>query len=136
VAVKVKLSNEGQIDLTYLRHLTTFQLLGIQFGVMNQPTRQHLITGFHPHLAIKFTRNSKKNASDYEIVQEILTEYELIVDSSEQPRERPAEYKQQQNITLARRKNPFKKSNTVLPDGQDVDVIGGVPGPCDILCFL
>jgi len=27
----------------------------------------------------------KKNASDYEIVQEILTEYELIVDSSEQP---------------------------------------------------
>lgn len=32
---KVKLSNEEQIVLTliYLRHLTTFQLLGIQFGV-------------------------------------------------------------------------------------------------------
>lgn len=32
---KVKLSNEEQILLTlvYLRHLTTFQLLGIQFGV-------------------------------------------------------------------------------------------------------
>ena len=32
---KVKLSNEAQIllTLTYLRHLTTFQLLGIQFGV-------------------------------------------------------------------------------------------------------
>jgi hypothetical protein len=32
---KVKLSNEDQIILTliYLRHLTTFQLLGIQFGV-------------------------------------------------------------------------------------------------------
>lgn len=32
---KVKLSNEDQIllTLTYLRHLTTFQLLGIQFGV-------------------------------------------------------------------------------------------------------
>ncbi|MHC5718402.1 MAG: helix-turn-helix domain-containing protein [Nostoc sp.] len=32
---KVKLSNEEQIILTliYLRHLTTFQLLGIQFGV-------------------------------------------------------------------------------------------------------
>ena len=32
---KVKLSNEEQILLTliYLRHLTTFQLLGLQFGV-------------------------------------------------------------------------------------------------------
>lgn len=32
---KVKLSNEDQIllTLTYLRHMTTFQLLGIQFGV-------------------------------------------------------------------------------------------------------
>lgn len=32
---KVKLSKEDQIllTLTYLRHLTTFQLLGIQFGV-------------------------------------------------------------------------------------------------------
>lgn len=32
---KVKLSHEDQIilTLTYLRHLTTFQLLGIQFGV-------------------------------------------------------------------------------------------------------
>jgi hypothetical protein len=32
---QVKLSNEEQIILTliYLRHLTTFQLLGIQFGV-------------------------------------------------------------------------------------------------------
>jgi hypothetical protein len=32
---KVKLSNENQIllTLTYLRHLITFQLLGIQFGV-------------------------------------------------------------------------------------------------------
>jgi len=29
----------------------------------------------------------KKKASDYEIVREILTEYELIVDSAEQPRE-------------------------------------------------
>jgi Helix-turn-helix of DDE superfamily endonuclease len=32
---KVKMSKEDQIllTLTYLRHLTTFQLLGIQFGV-------------------------------------------------------------------------------------------------------
>ncbi len=62
----------------------------------------------------------KKNASDYEIVQEILTEYELIVDSCEQPRERPGEYKEQKkyysgkkknrkNITLARRKTILLK---------------------------
>jgi len=45
----------------------------------------------------------KKKASDYEIVREILTEYELIVDSAEQPRERPGE----KSITQVRRKPYF-----------------------------
>jgi len=78
---------------------------------VNQPPTIHLITGSTRYLAIKFTRRTKKNASDYEIVQEILTEYELIVDSSEQPRERPGEYKQQQKYYLARRKLIHLKSN-------------------------
>jgi len=45
----------------------------------------------------------KKNASDYEIVQEILTEYELIVDSSEQPG-KDQESINNSKILLARRK--------------------------------
>ena len=47
---KVKLAAEEQILLTliYLRHLTTFQLLGIQFVLsVNQRQMIHLTTGFH-----------------------------------------------------------------------------------------
>jgi len=61
----------------------------------------HLTTGSHTTrtLAIKFTgaEQVKKNASDYEIVQEILTDYELIVDSLNS--QRPVEYKEQKSIT-------------------------------------
>ncbi len=73
----------------------------------------------------------KKNASDYDIVQEILTDYELIVDSAEQPRERPGEYKEQKKYYSGKKKHhTFKNQITVLPDGKDiVDVIAGEPGP-------
>ncbi len=43
-------------------------------------------------IAIKYIRTSQKKENDWEIVKEILTEYELIVDSSEQSRERPGDY--------------------------------------------
>ncbi len=80
----------------------------------------------------------KKNASDYEIVQEILTDYELIVDSVEQARERPGEYKEQEKYYSGKKKNhTFKNQIIVLPNGQDiVDVIAGEPGPkSDISLF-
>ena len=73
----------------------------------------------------------KKNVSDYEIVQDILTDYELIVDSTEQPRERPGEYKEQKKYYSGKKKNhTFKNQITVLPDRKDiVDVVAGQPGP-------
>jgi len=73
----------------------------------------------------------KKNASDYEIVQEILTEYELIVDSSEQPRKDQESINNSKKYYSGKKKtHTFKNQITVLPDGQDiVDVIAGVPGP-------
>lgn len=40
-------------------------------------------------VTIQFNWTSKKKESDYEVVKEILPEYELIVDSYEQVRERP-----------------------------------------------
>lgn len=140
---KVKLSPEEQILLTliYLRHLTTFQLLGIQFGV-SESTANDTFNYWFPLLQellpSSLLEQVKKNESDYEIVQEILTEYELIVDSSEQPRERPREYKEQKKYYSGKKKNhTFKNQITVLPDGEDiVDVIAGEPGPkSDITLF-
>jgi DDE superfamily endonuclease/Helix-turn-helix of DDE superfamily endonuclease len=140
---KIKLSNEEQIilTLTYLRHLTTFQLLGIQFGV-SESTANNIFNYWFPILQellpSSLLEQVKKNASDYEIVQEILTDYELIVDSAEQPRERPEEYKEQKKYYSGKKKNhTFKNQITVLPDGKDiVDIIAGQAGPTsDITLF-
>lgn len=60
------------------------------------------------------------------------------MDSSEQPRERPGEYKEQQEYYSGKKKShTFKNQITVLPDGQDiVDIIAGEPGPkSDITLF-
>ena len=140
---KVKLSTEEQIILTliYLRHLTTFQLLGIQFGVSESTandTFNYWLPVLQELLPPSLLEQVKKNSSDYQIVQEILTEYELIVDSCEQARERPGEYKEQKKYYSGKKKNhTFKNQIIVLPDGEDiVNVIAGKPGPkSDISLF-
>lgn len=73
----------------------------------------------------------KKNSSDYEIVKEILAEFELIVDSYEQPIERPSSYEEQKKHYSGKKANHTKKSQLiVLPNGKDiVDVVAGQPGP-------
>lgn len=84
---KVKLSTSEQILLTlvYLRQLTTFQLLKIQFGV-SESTANDTFNYWFPLLQeilpSSLLEQVKKNVSDYEIVQELLTDYELIVDSA------------------------------------------------------
>lgn len=133
---KQKLSEAEQILLTliYLRHMTTFQLLGIQFGV-SETTANDIFNYWFPLLRkllpSSIIEQVKKNASDYEIVKEILTEYELIVDSCEQPRERPGEYSEQKKYYSGKKKNhTFKNQLIVLPSGQDiVDSTAGEKGP-------
>lgn len=133
---KPKLSPEEQIilTLTYLRHLTTFQLLGIQFGV-SETTANDTFNYWLPLLGEllppSLLEQVKKNSSDYEIVQEILTDFELIVDSYEQPIERPGEYQEQKKYYSAKKANHTRKIQLiVLPNGKDiVDVVAGEPGP-------
>lgn len=133
---KPKLSPEEQIilTLTYLRHLTTFQLLGIQFGV-SETTANDTFNYWLPLLGEllppSLLEQVKKNSSDYEIVQEILTDFELIVDSYEQPIERPGEYQEQKKYYSDKKANHTRKSQLiVLPNGKDiVDVVAGEPGP-------
>jgi hypothetical protein len=73
----------------------------------------------------------KKWGSDCSWVQEILTEFQLIVDSSEQVRERPGEYEEQKKFFSGKKKNhTLKNQFIVLPKGKDiVDVLPGEPGP-------
>ncbi len=78
----------------------------------------------------KHIRAGKKNSSDNEIITELLTEYELIVDSWEQPRERPSGQEDQKKYYSGKKKNhTLKNPIIVLPSGIDiVDVIPGNPG--------
>lgn len=140
---KPKLSVAEQIILTlvYLRHLTTFQLLGIQFGV-SESTANDIFNYWLPILRellpSSLIEQVKKNESDYEVVKEILTEYELIVDSYEQVRERPGENKEQEKYFSGKKSNhTFKSQIIIMPDGRDiVDVVAGEPGPkSDITMF-
>ena len=140
---KPKLSIQEEIILTlvYLRHLTTFQLLGIQFGV-SESTANDTFNSWLPILRellpSSLIEQVKKNESDYEILKEVLTDYELIIDSYEQVRERPGDNKEQEKYFSGKAsKHTFKTQIIILPDARDiVDVIAGEPGPkSDITMF-
>jgi hypothetical protein len=140
---KPKLSIPEQIILTlvYLRHLTTFQLLGIQFEVSESTandTFNYWLPNLRELLPSSLLEQVKKNASDYEVVKEILTEYELTVDSYEQVRERPRDNDEQKKYFSGKKNNhTFKTQMIILPDASDiVDVVAGEPGPkSDITMF-
>ena len=133
---KPKLTVNDQILLTlvYLRQMTTFQLLGIQFGV-SESTANDIFNYWFPVLGellpASLLEQVKKNERDYEAVLELLTEFELIVDSCEQPRERPGDYEEQKKFYSGKKKNhTLKNQFIVLPNGKDiVDCTAGAPGP-------
>ncbi|PLZ90390.1 IS5/IS1182 family transposase [Fischerella muscicola CCMEE 5323] len=140
---KPKLLLKEQIILTlvYLRHLTTFELLGIQFGVSESTandTFNYWLPILRELLPSSLIEQVKKNESDLMIVKEILTDYELIVDSYEQVRERPGDNKEQEKYYSGKAsKHTFKSQIIILPDAKDiVDVVAGEPGPkSDITLF-
>lgn len=140
---KPKLSIKEQIILTlvYLRHMMTFQLLGIQFGVSESTandTFNYWLPNLRQLLPSSLLEQVKKNHADHEIVKELLTEYELIVDSYEQVRERPGANDEQEKYFSGKKSNhTFKSQIIILPNGSDiVDVVAGEPGPkSDITLF-
>ncbi len=75
-------------------------------------------------------RTGKKNSCYQEIVKEVLTEYELIVDSYEQGIERPEAYEKQKEYYSGQKKSHTRNSQViVLPSGKDiVDIEAGKPG--------
>ncbi|WP_238360628.1 HARBI1 family protein [Iningainema tapete] len=67
-----------------------------------------------------------------------MTEFQLIVDSMEQPRERPSDQKEQKEYFSGKKKqHTFKNQFIILPSGKDiVDVEVGKKGPqSDISLF-
>lgn len=131
-----KLSKENQIILTliYLRHHLSFQLLGIIFQV-SESTANNLFDYWQKimreALPCSLLEQVKKSPEKIEEMLEKLKENELLVDSEEQPRERPLDYQEQKKYYSGKKcEHTFKNQLISLPKGRDiVDVVAGKPGP-------
>lgn len=131
-----KLSLEEQIVLTlvYLRHHVTFQVLGLLFQV-SESTAHNLFNYwqelFREGLPASLLEQVKKLEENEVEIQDSLQQYELIVDSGEQDRERPSDYQTQKKYYSGKQKNhTFKNQFIVLPLGQDiVDAVVGCSRP-------
>lgn len=131
-----KLSEENQIILTliYLRHHLSFQLLGLTFGVSESTANDlfnYWLKILRYGLPASLLEQVKKSEQLINEVQEKLTEYELIVDSEEQPIARAEDYQEQKKFSEGKKKNhTFKNQIITLPNGNEiVDVVTGKPGP-------
>lgn len=117
----------------YLRHLPTFEILGMQFGISKteaNDTFNYWLKIFRKILSCSILEQSIKLSSNRQMGEESLTEYELIVDSWEQARERPGDNQIQKEYYSGKKKqHTFKGQVIVLPLGKDiVDVEVGKKG--------
>ncbi len=105
-------SEEICLTLVYLRQMPIFLLLGMMFGI----SRTSANDIFHYWLPVlrdvlpsslfeEWERETKKD----ELMKELLAEEKLLVDSTEQPRERPSDARRTKKILLA-----LKRENILL----------------------
>lgn len=120
--------------LFYLRHYPTFEVLGLQFGVSKteaNDTVHYWLRILRVLLPASLLEKVETHSSDYALVQEWLSELQLIVDSLEQARERPGDKEEQRSYFSGKKQqHTFKSQIVTLPLGKDlVDVSAGAKGP-------
>ena len=146
---KLKRDEEVCLCVFYLRHLPTFELLGMHFDISKteaNDTFNYWIKIIRKILPPSLMEQARKDKEELEMVKEMLTEYELIVDSWEQPRERPGDnetqkeyYSGKKRMRSGRVPRPWKRTKqkqhtfkgqvVTLPLGEDlVDVEVGRQG--------
>ncbi|MBD0390614.1 MAG: transposase family protein [Nostoc sp. C3-bin3] len=127
--------------LFYLRQMPTFQVLGMLFGVSKteaNDTFHYWIPILRDILPASLLEQVSNNESELLFVQEVLTNFRLLVDSLEQPIYRDSDQKEQQKYFSGKKRQHTLKSLMVgIPKGKDiVEVEVGVPGPtADIKLF-
>lgn len=138
---KLTLEEEICLCVFYLRHLPTFEILGLQFNVSKteaNDTFNYWIKILRKILPSSLMEEAGKDREELAVVKEMLAEYELIVDSWEQPRERPEDNQVQKEYYSGKKKqHTFKGQVITLPSGKDlVDVEVGKQGKAsDISMF-
>ncbi len=138
-----KLSTSQQVCLClfYLRQMPTFQVLGMLFGVSQteaNDTFHDWIPILRDILPSSLLEQVSNNESDLLFVQEVLTNFRLLVGSLEQPIYKHSEQKEQQKYFSGKKRQHTLKSQMIgMPEGKDiVEVEVGVPGStADIKLF-
>lgn len=137
----LSVAEEVCLCLFYLRHYPTFEVLGLQFGVSKSEangTLHYWLKILRQLLPASLLEQVEAPCSDYAMVQEWLTQFQLIVDSFEQARERPSDNDEQRlYFSGKKQQHTFKSQIISLPQGRDiVDAVVGETGPTsDISVF-
>ncbi|MBD2512047.1 transposase family protein [Nostoc muscorum FACHB-395] len=138
---KLSISEQICLCLFYLRQMPTFQVLGMLFGVSKteaNDTFHDWIPILRDILPSSLLEQVSNNESDLLFVQEVLTNFRLLVDSLEQPIYRHSDQKEQQKYFSGKKRQHTLKSQMIgMPEGKDiVEVEVGLPGPtADIKLF-
>ena len=130
---KLTIADQIILTLVYLHNLPTFQMLGVQFGI-GESTANYIF-----HRWVKILRDLlpasvleqvKKNDDERAWVLENLNDIELIVDSYDQPIQRPTDNEEQKKNYSGKQKRHTKKNQViVMPSGKEiVDVVVGETG--------
>lgn len=102
--------------LVYLRHNLSFQLLGLVFQVSESTAHSNFTYWqklFEGELPPSLLEQVKKSQDEETIVIEKLKNYELIVDSAEQPIERPSDYQKQKRYYSPKAQETYFKKSAV-----------------------
>lgn len=119
--------------LVYLRQQPIFEILGLLFDVSKTKANDafhywsEILREILPASQIEEVEN---DLMAYAELRQKLTEYQLIVDSEEQPTARPVDYQEQKKYYSDKKKmHTLKNQLIVLPDGTDIiDVTVGELG--------
>lgn len=135
-ALSVK--QEILLTLVYLNQFHTFQMLGIQFGVSESTAHDifhHWVEILSELLPPSLIEQFKKKDSEKEWIEDVLTEMELIVDSYQQPIQRPSDRQEEPKYYSSYKAGHTRKNQVIVtPNGQEiVDGVVGYPGPANDL---
>ncbi|MEM7062504.1 MAG: transposase family protein [Cyanobacteria bacterium P01_B01_bin.77] len=131
---KLTAAEQVSLCLFYLRHHETFEVLGLHDGVCESTaheTYHQWVVVLRQLLPASWLEEVSGDAEKLDRLQQILTEHELLVDSTEQSRERPKDNDVQKAYYSGKKKqHTFKSQIISLETGHDiVDVLVGEPGP-------
>lgn len=127
--------------LFYLRHSPVFEVLGLLFNVSEttaNDTFHYWLNVLRELLPASLYEQLNSQGKDWSEFAQELEKYRLLVDSTEQDRERPRDNQEQQKYYSKKNKgHTFKTSVIGMPEGKDiVDVTTGHRGPeADITLF-